>query len=311
MKCFGLDIGYGDTKGFDGVNIISFPTAVSMVIDQDGFDPKTCVIVDNEKFYAGSDVKGESLWFDPRTADFVGSTRWAAVLAKALKDSCFNTFRNSIVLGMPAAQYSRTKASNIVHQLKQRYITFGNGDRVDLSNSNISFVPQGLGIYIKYVSDTKINYKRLRIAVADIGYHTIDLVTMYQGKYLNDHAKSYPLGISKLLDTIAKEFCCKYGFFINRKRALDFVTNRRVEWLGELYEVDNIDDFIKKYVNEVADIINNYMESQDIDIGIAGGGGTYTLVNFLKLKKKLALVESPESANAVGYWHYGMLNQED
>jgi len=73
-----------------------------------------------------------------------------------------------------------------------------------------------------------------------------------------------------LLDAIAKEFCCKYGFFIDWKRALDFVTEHRAEWFSKVYEVDNIDDVIKKYEDEVSAIINNYMESRDPDIGIAG-----------------------------------------
>ena len=38
MKCLGLDIGHGDTKAFDGVRIISFPTAVSMAVDDGGFE---------------------------------------------------------------------------------------------------------------------------------------------------------------------------------------------------------------------------------------------------------------------------------
>ena len=53
------------------------------------------------------------------------------------------------------------------------------------------------------------------------------------------------------------------------------------------------------------------MEGQEPDIGLAGGGGVYILSNLLKLKKKLAVVDGPESANAVGYWHYGILKQED
>jgi len=48
MKCLGLDIGYGDTKAFDGVRVISFPTAISMAVDDGGFSAKICVKVDDE-----------------------------------------------------------------------------------------------------------------------------------------------------------------------------------------------------------------------------------------------------------------------
>jgi len=311
MKCLGLDIGYGDTKAFDGVRVISFPTAVSMAVDDGGFSPKICVSVDNEKFYAGDDVKGESQWFDTRTSDFAGSSPWAALLGKVIKDCGFNTYRNALVMGMPAAQYSKETSEKLVGQLKQKNITVENGYRIDLSNAHISIVPQGFGMFLKYVSDAKINYRELRIAVADIGYHTIDLIAIYKGVYLNDHAQSYPLGVSVLLDAITKKFCSKYRFFINRKRAMDFIANRRVEWLGQIYELDNIESVIRKYVADVATVINNYMEGQELDIGLAGGGGVYILGDLLKLKKKLAVVDGPESANAVGYWQYGILKQED
>jgi hypothetical protein len=114
-----------------------------------------------------------------------------------------------------------------------------------------------------------------------------------------------------LLDAIAKAFCSKYGLFITRKRAMDFIANRHVFWLGETYEIDNIESIIRKYVADVAAAINNYMEGRKPDIGLAGGGGVYILRNLLKLKKRLAVVDGPASANAVGYWHYGILDQED
>jgi hypothetical protein len=311
MKCLGLDIGYGDTKAFDGTRIISFPTAVSMAVDDGGFSGRSCVSVDNEKFYAGDDAQGESPWFDSRTSDFVGSSHWAALLGKAIKDCGFNTSRNALVLGMPAARYSREESEQLVSALKQKYITAGNGYRIDLYNADISIVPHGFGIFLKYVSDSKIKYRELRIAVADIGYHTIDLIAIYKGAYLNDHAQSYPLGVSVLFDAIAKAFCSKYGLFITRKRAMDFIANRHVDWLGETYEIDNIESIIRKYVADVAAAINNYMEGRKPDIGLAGGGGVYILRNLLKLKKKLAVVDGPESANVVGYWHYGILIQGD
>jgi hypothetical protein len=53
------------------------------------------------------------------------------------------------------------------------------------------------------------------------------------------------------------------------------------------------------------------MEGRKPDIGLVGGGGVYILRNLLKLKKRLAVVDGPASANAVGYWHYGILDQED
>lgn len=210
MKCLGLDIGYGDTKAFDGVRVIAFPTAVSVAVDYGGFSAKIRVSVDDEKFYAGDDVKDESPWFD--TSDFAGYSPWVAVLGKVIKDCGFNTFRNALVMGMPAAQCSRETSEKMVAQLKQKNIAVRNGYRIDLSNTHISIVPQGFGMFLKYVSDAKINYRELRIAVSDIGYHTIDLIAIYKGVYLNDHAQNYPLGCRYYLMLLRRNFAANTVF---------------------------------------------------------------------------------------------------
>ncbi|HYA15210.1 MAG TPA: ParM/StbA family protein [Syntrophales bacterium] len=307
MKSLGLDIGCRHTKACDGANIMSFPTTVTRVTDKDNINVKTCITIDDEKFYAGNDAKGAFPWYDTRTVDFIGSLPWVAVLGKAIKDCRFDTFRNILVFGVPAAWYSRVKAVNLVSQLKRKTIIVGNEHRIDLNNLNIGIVPHGYGIFWKYIMDSKTDYKRFRISVTDIGYHTIDFITIHQGNYLNNQSKSYPFGISSLLDMISGEFFEKYKFFISRNRALDFIAYGRVEMFEQLYEIDNIEDVINKYSKEVNMIINNYVENENPDIFISGGGGMYILSRFIKLRKRLAIVNSPEYANAIGHWHYGTL----
>ena len=314
MSCLGIDIGYGYTKAYagttdaDGNNIVmSFPTIVTGADESGGFSSHSCVEVDGERYYAGGDVKkGDAPWFDPRTADFVGSGSWTAVLVEAIRACNFNMYQGSIVLGMPAQQYDRTKAEEYVAALKRRTITTGNGVSFNFHNIGIQFVPQGFGIFLKYVSNNGVDYKSLKIGVVDIGYYTVDLIVMDHGKFINIDAKSYPLGISLLLEHIASEFSRKYGYYITLDQAMQFINNRQVVIMGEDYDIDT-GEITKKYAAQIAAVINNYVETKSLDLGIAGGGGVHVLRQITRLKKKMSAVSSPENANAVGYWLYGTM----
>ena len=309
-RFLGIDIGFGYTKAHFGIqdadgndSVVSFRTVVTNAIEAGGFSPHSCIEVDGNKFYAGPDVSGEDPYYDPRNSEFLGSAHWTALLVAVIRACNFNTYDSTIVLGIPAAQFSKKKSAELIHALKQKCITI-NGTRFDLGSTDIYFVPQGFGIYLKYVSDNSTNFKSLRVAVVDIGFHTLDLITMNNGKFVNTHVKTYPLGISVLLDDIDNEFNRKYLRPIGRDRAMSFLGNREVQWSGEVFELD-IDEITKNYSARVAALINNYMEGQVMDLGIAGGGGVHVLRKVMKLKKKLYTVASPENANAIGYWIYG------
>jgi hypothetical protein len=307
----GLDIGYGFTKVYlgtadaDGNNlIVSFPTIVTAATESGGFSSHSCIAVDGNKYFAGVDVKGDDLWFDPRNSEFVGSGPWTAVLVEASRACGFNTYGSAIVLGIPAQQFDKHRAAEYVRALKEREIYTGNGIRFDFDSTDIRFVPQGFGIFRAFVEDNNTDYKSLKIGVVDIGYYTVDLISMDHGKFINRDAKSYPLGISSLLDNISSEFTRKYGCYIPLRRAMQFIYNRQVEFMGESYELDT-NEIIKEYASKIASVIDTYVEMKSLDLGIAGGGGIHVLRKITKLKKRLSVVNDPENANAIGYWLYG------
>ncbi|MGA3206935.1 MAG: ParM/StbA family protein [Syntrophales bacterium] len=308
MKCIGIDIGFGYTKTYDGEKIASFPTLVKRAADSSGFGNRMAfVTVDNERFYVGDDAKGTAKWYEPRTADFVGSSEWIALFAQALKVSNFGSlYKNALVLGLPASQYHKQKTEELIYGLRNRYIHTPGINRIDLKDTHVSIIPQGLGIFLKYIFDEGIDYAPLTIAIIDIGFYTIDLVTVYQGQYLNDEAHSHPLGISKVLDKIKKAVNAEHRRYLSNHDAVEFIKKRSLTTLGRSYKIENLDDMIAEYSAEVAHVIDNYMERHEFDIGIAGGGGIYVLQDVLKLKKALEIVDQPAESNAIGYWHYGV-----
>jgi len=284
---------------------VSFPTTVTRAIESGGFTSHSSVTVDGERYYAGIDVKGENPWFDPRSSDFVGAGPWTAVLVEGLRASKFNPYKAIVVLGLPAQQYDKRGSEEYVQALKRKRIATGNGIPIDFSETEIRFVPQGFGIFLKYISDNHhIDYKSLRIAVVDIGYHTIDFVSLDHGKFINQDARSYPLGISTLFEQVAGEFARRYKCFIPLERAAQFIGNSQIELAGEIYELDT-SEIINEYAAQIAMLINNYLERKSVDLGVAGGGGIHVLKKVTKLKRKLAIVRNPENANVIGFWMYG------
>jgi hypothetical protein len=310
-RCLGIDIGFGFTKAYSGTTdgdgnnlVVSFPTIITAATEPGGFSSHSCVEVDGDKYCAGVDVKGDDPWFDPRNSEFVGSGPWTAVLVEAIRACSFNTYKSTIVLGIPAQQFDKNRAEEHVRALKQKQIYTDNGIKFDFDSTDVRFVPQGFGIFRAFVARNTTDYKSLKIGVVDIGYYTVDLISMDRGRFINGDSRSYPLGISSLLDNISSAFTRKYGCYIPLHRAMQFIDNRQVEFMDEVYELDT-DEIMKAYAAQIASVINSYVEAKHLDLGIAGGGGIYVLRKITKLKKKLSVVNSPENANAIGYWLYG------
>lgn len=309
MNCIGIDIGHGFTKSYNGRNVVSFRTVVGRAISTGGFNDTPPIEVGNERYYVGDDVQGSDDYYESRRSDFFESDEWVSLLAQAIKLSEVPMEGLTIVLGMPATQYNKDKAGQVSAMLKGKHISTGNGNGMDLDKARIYVVPQGFGIFLKYINDreTGSQAKTDAFAVADIGYHTVDMVTVEKGKYRNDKASSSPVGVSILLADIQREFSKKYLDFLPTSGAIQFLINPRQEWLGQFYEIDNLDDLIQRYCGKVTEVINGYFTGRSLDVCIAGGGGVHVVRGRASsLTRKVAIVKDPADSNAVGFWLYGV-----
>ena len=308
--CIGIDIGFGYTKAYNGKSAVSFRTVVGRVVSSGGFNETPPIEIGNERFYVGDDAQGSDDYYESKRPDFYGSNQWVSLLAQAIKLSEIPTVEGlTIVLGMPAIQYSREKAGQVAALLKGKLISTGNGNMMDLGKASIHAAPQGFGIFLKFLNDHEMGNqaKKGSYAVADIGFHTIDVITVENGKYLSDRAASYPVGVSILLADIQREFSKKYMDFLPTSRALQFLSNPRQEWLGQFYEIESLNELIQKYCDKVTEIINGYFTGRSLDLCIAGGGGVHVVRGRASnLTRKVAIVKDPADANAIGYWLYGL-----
>lgn len=310
-KCLGLDIGYGFTKTYDGGKTKIFTTAVTAIVPKPSFSDNFPVIVNNTKFLVGEEAEREGGGLlETRSSNFVMSDAWLAILGRSLslnefdpKDS--NLRKSVLVLGIPPGLYSKAQVKKIIDTVRQASITDTlSGTTFELGTCIIKVIPQGSGIYFSYIDDNPEDLAK-NIAVLDIGHHTLDMIYFSNGKYIETMTDSRPLGISIVLDNIMKAFYKRYGFIIQYPDARQLLAKDSLTFQRDIYQLEDIQDIILPYAQQLTTIIDTFFEKRSIDLGVAGGGGVLMLKGIIKLKRKLDVIVQPEMANAIGYYNYG------
>jgi plasmid segregation protein ParM len=307
QNILGIDVGYGFSKCYDGEKVYSFPTSVSNSYKPGGFNSPVPVEVDNVRYYIGDDVSEK--WYDPRRASFLGSPDWCALIAHCIRLTKIpNLFKSVIVMGIPAGYFNKQKVNELIYLLRNKYISGGNG-RMAFDEAQIYFVPQGFGIFLKYINDNKLNniFTNKTYSVVDLGFHTLDMISLRKGRYVTQDARTEPIGISSLLDEVAREFSQKYGFTLTRDKAIELVQTGKVEYAGDELKLPALDGVLNIYCRSISNTVNGYMEKTMPDLCIAGGGGVYILKGHdFKLTQSIRLVQDPAGAQCMGYRQYGV-----
>ena len=305
----GIDIGYGLTKTYNSLGSRSFPTVVTSMVPEETFGEVKPIQVNGEKFLVGEDVM--SKWvIDTRRTGFLGSNAWLAPLAHAIVLNGLDPEDmdgENIVLGLPPGYYSKEVARKVVNTVKSSSFD-QDGKHYELSGTEISVIPQGVGIYFAYqVGSSGGLMADKNIAVVDIGHYTIDMIFCARGKYIEGATTSMPLGVSLLLDDICAAFYRQHGWSINHHAAQKLLHMGEITLFQEVYRLEQITNILHAYSSKVAATIDRYFESlpAEADIGIAGGGGVLALHGNIKLQHKMFIVDDPVIANAKGYYHYG------
>lgn len=305
-KCIGVDIGYGYTKTYTSEGKRSFPTAVTYLVPEATFSQIEPVYVNGEAFLAGDDAlrEGKGL-ISTRTAGFVMSKPWLAILGYALGVNNYACEDGTIVFGVPPGQFNRTMVWSIIDTVKKASVSY-KGYNYSFTKMNIKVIPQGAGIFFAYMAGHSDDFER-NIAVVDIGHYTIDMIFFSGGKYVEGATRSSHLGVSLILDEISRLFQRQHGLTIDINTAHRLLANGTVTILDQIYTVNNLREVVKSYARQVSSEINTYFHSLSVrpEIGLAGGGGINVLKGLVGLDYKLRIVDPPEFANAIGYWHYG------
>lgn len=311
----GIDIGYGYTKTYTRRDSEEyrdvFPTAISRVIPRETFSEIDIVMAQGKPFLVGEKASIEGLGvLDTRRADFVGSDAYYAVLGYALFRAGIDP--DAIILGFPPGMLTKEYTMGLEKKLKAADIVV-NGNAFAKNISLVRYIPQGAGIYFAHIERKNSDYWR-NVAVADIGYHTVDMTFFAKGRYVENSAKSMALGVSQLYDHVKKEFGQKYRISLKNSDSIEsLLQSGMIEITGTLYEFET-SRLIAPYLDQLTSVIKTYIEGlPDIaEAVVLGGGGAIFLRNaditpeVGGLKHNLNIITDPQMANAKGFYHYGI-----
>lgn len=306
MVFVGIDIGYGYTKVvYDKDKKFIFETTVEPYIPTEkvfGKMPEV-ISVNGNSYLVGPDAV-------PRwqvTKDFVGSESYYAVVGYCLNEIYKQNYDiEGIALGLPPALFNEKKISLLKHNLRQ--IEFKTIKQYIKVPDQIVFIPQGVGAYIDFVT-TMPMYANKDVIVIDVGYYTLDMVFLKEGKFISQASESYPSGIEILLQRICSEFTSKYGEFINTKIAETLLQKNSFTFLGKEYKFDAKEVLYKFYIPEVVSRIkeystylkNNRFRIDSIEAIVIAGGGAVYLKDMIE---SVIVLPEPQFANARGYKIY-------
>lgn len=299
--CIGIDIGYGFTKTCRSGDKQIFPTAITLMAREPTFSDVKPITVNGHRFLVGKEAEREGNTLDTRHSRFVTSDAWLAILGHSL--SINNFVKGEIVLGVPPGMYSREYGQRVRDAIKESDI--GINEEPYRFNGNVKIIPQGAGIFFRYVKDHPDDFRK-SVTVIDIGHHTVDMTLFVEGKYVESATESQEIGVSLILDSIAKAFYRENRFSIGFKAALDILRDGQITYLGTTYAID-VREEIMRYTQRINSIMDRYLEKLPVqpDVGIMGGGGAVVIKDLVTFKHRLLMVSEPAMANAVGYWYFG------
>jgi plasmid segregation protein ParM len=306
MSFAGIDIGYGYTKVvYDGGQFI-FKTTVEPYIHSEKVFGKSpdVVYVNGNGYLVGPDAL-------PRmqvTKDFVGSESYYAIIGYCLNEIYRKTdsVLSGIALGLPPSLYNERKTIFLRNNLEKADLLLNKTPII--IPEKIAFVPQGVGAYIDFVYQNP-DYTDKDVIVIDIGYYTVDMIFIKEGKFIPRASESYPSGMELLLNRICNDFSEKHGDFITPVLAESILKKGSFTYFGKEYEFDSQHVLEKFYIPELARRIkeysitlkNNYFEVDSISTIVITGGGAVYIKDMID---GAFIPDEPQFANARGYKIY-------
>lgn len=270
----------------------------------------TTINVNGNDYIVGKDAEVYGGVLETRTQSFVTSSPWIAVLTHALKSHDFQS--GTIVLGLPPGMYSQQYSQAIKDAMKNASVYINGMEMQYKVNGNVKIIPQGTGIYFRYIKDNPADMLKT-VAVVDCGHETLDFALFTENRYIESATGSEKLGISIAIDEVKKEFYKHYHFQITPRDARSALISGKNEiiHLGKSYPF-HIKKCIEAYAAQVSAATIKFIETAPItpDIAIVGGGPAELIKDTISEVHNINVVEDAMMANAIGYWYYGINTTE-
>jgi len=311
MDNIGLDVGFGFTKVFTGDRLIKFPSVVGSFDEPAFLDagiklPKNGngrISVNGSPFLVGDDAIRDSMRiFTWRERDWIDTPAYSALVKYALN----LTERKSgepyrIVTGLPVAHYKKCK-----DRLAKTILEIA-GPKTD-----VRVILQPIGSYLDCLLDNDANIRDKNllngaVGIIDIGFFTMDFITMRKLRFVKDSYNSCESGLATAYSSIAKAI---YDLYDLKKEVYEMervVKDGFIRVFGEKKDVRPIVDY---YLDTMAAEIKArarhlWQDESGIDMILLTGGGASVLRDRLMFYHYMKIVNDAQSSNTKGFYKFG------
>lgn len=305
----GLDVGYGYVKISLGDQSHTFPSLVAPLNpgerEMSLQDHQDIVEVDDQQFLVGPGAAEGGFRFREQYDAWWGSPTYKALLTKA---SQFIPKGACIVTGLPLHLF-------IVPQARQQVATL---IKHKLHAKSVTVLCQGIGALASAIS-RDASLKERRIAIADIGTRTTELIGMAKTRFLKERSRGLVFGVAQIFEHLAAQFTQTYGRSLDPYEIDTAYRNQTTLTIRNItLAPKDLHDRLRTYLQQFMDDLHEEMvrtwdianreESKTIapqfDLLLFCGGGAPLLEELIKERYPHAhVMPHAHLANAEGYWH--------
>lgn len=341
LKLTGLDLGYGQIKILSGDEREKFISAVgtpissfgraSAVVSKSELLNSLSLTWNGQTYYAGHNAivntrNGRLTLRQNKTAHEHNIVKFLTSLALLTEeDQEYAEF--DIITGLPVLEY-KNEADNLKHVImnggKPFVFDFHYGPKTVKKTIKINqavVVSQGEGAFYDFVLDKTGNIVEKRAAlvsgkvmVVDIGYRTIDIVTMENGRYIETLSDQLNKGVNTMHQEVLRLIMERMQIKKELKDMDEIVRTGTLFHNTKEYDINKIlDDVAAPYAEDIVDNLHIISNDQlgSVNHVIMTGGGAEIVYPFvakhLKDIVEVSVMDKAEFCNASGYYKYGLL----
>ena len=318
-----VDVGFGSIKGVCEAREVEYPSAVGnfrpvrFSTGMESVDIKDRLFIEYEgkRYFIGDIAYKQSTPRVTMTNErFTNSEGLSLLLSALVLLSNYQYEDVKLITGLPVNEYASSKDLYINKLLDKHYIKLinpdGNGEKFYSFNvSEVKILPQPIGTIFNHILNNhgEIEHKQLaggRIAVLDIGKHTVDLALTDALQFVDNLSTSYrDIGIYDAYKDLSVELK-NDGYDIPADSLEPYIRDgKQLNGLAELKEAV----FANQAEKIVSRVYNTWSNLWDINqIFITGGGavvlGEYLLHRFDR--DNITICDQPIFTNCNGYYKF-------
>ena len=328
----GMDIGFGQVKvclknDQPESRKLCFPRIFAEAKTNNwGLNSHRIYEIEGDRFYVGEEsLSYQDSFIRHDYRDYVKDKTYWLCICKALTDlgifnESDNVRINRLILGLAPGHYSQDNIIHMKRKAMQGVEFTANNKCHRFSVENVKILPQGSGAFFaETLTDSgltkeKDGYKKL-YGILDVGYRTTDFLIFEKGQFIGEKEElSEDTGMRTVLENLQSHIKKLYG-----KEELEFLETvlrgRPYEFRGEAHDLKSVvAQFVAEHIRKriEPEVLKRWEGriNRIYKIIICGGGAHFFrgTTDFLKKHQKQFLIpERPEMANAIGFYRYGVM----